>query len=59
MSNEEFMQLIDEEIAELDDMWDIYYDKNDRERCKMASAKKLAFEMFRRKVLRKMGGSVI
>ncbi len=58
MSNEEFIQLIDEEIAELDEIWDIHYDQNNYERCKKASAKKVAFELFKMKVLSKMGGSV-
>lgn len=58
MSNEEFIQLIDEEIAELDEIWNIHYDQNNYERCTKVAAKKVAFEMFKRKVLRKMGGSV-
>lgn len=58
MPTEEFIKLIDEEIAENNELWDMYYEEGNREGCKRASNRKIAFEMFKRKVLMKIGGSV-
>lgn len=58
MTSEEFIKLIDEEIAEWDEIWDIYYEKGDRAQCKRVTSIRLSFEMFKAKVLKKIGGSV-
>ena len=58
MTPEEFIKLIDEEIAECEELWDIYYEKGDRAQCKRVTSIKLSFEMFRAKILKKIGGSV-
>lgn len=50
MTNEEFIKLIDKEIEDCEETWDIYYELNDRERCKKITRVKLRFELFKRKV---------
>ena len=59
MTNEEFIKLIDEEIADCNETWDIYYELNDRERCKKITAVKLHFELFKRKVEELMKKEVV
>lgn len=58
MTSKEFIKLIDEEIAECDELWDIYDEKGDRAQCKRVTSIKVSFEMFKAKVLKKIGGSV-
>ncbi len=58
MTPEEFIKLIDDEIAECEELWDIYDEKGDRSKCKRIMGRKVSFEMFKRKVLKKIGGSV-
>lgn len=58
MISEEFIKLIDEEIAEWNELWDIYDEKGDRANCKRVTIMKTSFEMFKAKVLKKIGGPV-
>lgn len=58
MTTEEFIKLIDEEIAEYDELWDIFDEEGNTEGRKRASMRKIAFEMFKIKVLKKIRGSV-
>lgn len=58
MTPEEFIKLIDDEIAECEELWDIYDEKGDRAQCKRLASRQMAFEMFKVKVLKKIGGSV-
>ena len=50
---EEYIKLIDEEIAECEELWDIYDEKGDRAKCKQIMDRKVSFEMFKAKVLKK------
>lgn len=58
MTPEEFIKLIDDEIAECEELWDIYDEKGNIAMRKRTMDRKVSFEMFKIKVLKKIGGSV-
>lgn len=58
MTPEEFIKLIDDEIAECEELWDIYDEKGNRAMCKRMMTRKVSFEMFKIKVEKKIEGSV-
>ena len=58
MTNGKILKLIDNEIAEYEELWDIYNEEGDREACKRVTSIRVSFEMFKQRVLKEIGGSV-
>ena len=58
MTNGKILKLIDNKIAECEELWDIYDEQGDREACKRVTSIKISFEMFKQTVLKEIGGSV-
>ncbi len=58
MTNEDFIKLIDEEIEGYSELWELYDDLGDENERKRMMHLQMAFEMFKRKTLRKMKEAV-
>lgn len=58
MTNGKILKLIDNEIAECEELWDIYYEEGDREACKRVTSIRVSFELFKQTVLKEIEGSV-
>lgn len=55
MTDGKILKLIDNKIAECEELWDIYDEQGDREACKRVTNIKISFEMFKQTVLKEMG----
>lgn len=58
MTNGKILKLIDNEIAECEELWDIYDEEGDRESCKRVTSIRVSFEVFKQRVLKEIEGSV-
>ena len=58
MTNGKILKLIDNEIAEYDELWEIYDEQGDREACKRVTSIRISFEAFKQTVLKEIEGSV-
>lgn len=58
MTDGKILKLIDNKIAEYNELWDIYDEHGDREACKRVISIRIAFEAFKQTVLKEIEGSV-
>ena len=58
MTNGKILKLIDDKIAEYDELWEIYDEQGDREACKRVTSIRISFETFKQTVLKEIEGSV-
>ena len=58
MTNGKILKLIDNKIAEYDELWEIYDEQGDREACKRVTSIRISFEAFKQTVLKEIEGSV-
>ena len=58
MTNGKILKLIDNKIAEYDELWEIYDEQGDREACVRVTIMRISFEAFKQTVLKEIEGSV-
>lgn len=58
MTDGKILKLIDNKIAEYNELWEIYDEQGDREACKRVTSIRISFEAFKQTVLKEMEGSV-
>lgn len=58
MTDEKILRLIDNRIAEYDELWEIYDEQGDREACKRVTSIRIAFEAFKQAVLKEIIGPI-
>ena len=58
MTNGKILKLIDNKIAEYDELWEIFDEQGDREACTRVTIMRISFEAFKQTVLKEIEGSV-